>query len=229
MSDLTALDKHPCAACGAQAEWNPSSQLLVCPFCGTAAPFQVDRRRDDRGARSREGAARPAGRRARLADREAHRPVPELQGGLGVRPRAGRTELRLLRIAGARGLRGDQGADPPAEPAAVQGHGRAGPRADPAVVREQMARARTASSARRSSIACTASTFPTGRSTRRSSARGRPKPGTTTTRRRPIGITRAEADAAGPPRALGAGVGRGPAFLRRRAGAGDARRVARRC
>ena len=31
-----------CAACGAQAEWNPSKQLLVCPFCGTAAPFTVD-------------------------------------------------------------------------------------------------------------------------------------------------------------------------------------------
>ena len=41
MSDLTALEKHPCAACGAQAEWNPSRQLLVCPFCGTSAPFQV--------------------------------------------------------------------------------------------------------------------------------------------------------------------------------------------
>ena len=41
MSDVTALDKHPCAACGAQAQWNPSRQLLVCPFCGTSAPFQV--------------------------------------------------------------------------------------------------------------------------------------------------------------------------------------------
>jgi hypothetical protein len=42
MSDLTALDKHVCPACGAQAEWNPAKQLLVCPFCGTAAPFKVD-------------------------------------------------------------------------------------------------------------------------------------------------------------------------------------------
>jgi hypothetical protein len=41
MSDVTALDKHPCAACGAQAQWNPSRQLLVCPFCGTSAPFQI--------------------------------------------------------------------------------------------------------------------------------------------------------------------------------------------
>jgi len=42
MSDLTALDKYPCAGCGAQAVWNPSKGLLVCPFCGTSAPFTVD-------------------------------------------------------------------------------------------------------------------------------------------------------------------------------------------
>ena len=35
MPDIAALEKRPCAACGAQAEWNPSKQLLVCPFCGT--------------------------------------------------------------------------------------------------------------------------------------------------------------------------------------------------
>ena len=42
MADVTALDKFPCAACGAQAEWNPAKGLLVCPFCGTAAPFTVN-------------------------------------------------------------------------------------------------------------------------------------------------------------------------------------------
>src|SRR4026208_126707 len=42
MPDIAALEKHPCAACGAQAEWNPSKQLLVCPFCGTSAPFTLD-------------------------------------------------------------------------------------------------------------------------------------------------------------------------------------------
>lgn len=42
MPDVTALDKFPCAACGAQAEWNPAKALLVCPFCGTEAPFDVD-------------------------------------------------------------------------------------------------------------------------------------------------------------------------------------------
>jgi hypothetical protein len=41
MSGLVALEKHPCPACGAQAEWNPGKQKLVCPFCGTEAPYEV--------------------------------------------------------------------------------------------------------------------------------------------------------------------------------------------
>ena len=40
MADVTALEKHPCAACGAPAEWNPARQRLVCPFCGTEAPYE---------------------------------------------------------------------------------------------------------------------------------------------------------------------------------------------
>ena len=42
MAEIQALQKHPCAACGAQAQWEPAKQLLVCPFCGTATPFRVD-------------------------------------------------------------------------------------------------------------------------------------------------------------------------------------------
>lgn len=42
MADVAALHKHPCAACGAQAEWNPVRQALVCSFCGTIAPFSID-------------------------------------------------------------------------------------------------------------------------------------------------------------------------------------------
>lgn len=42
MTDVTALDKHPCVACGAQAVWNPSRQVLACPYCGTEAPYQLD-------------------------------------------------------------------------------------------------------------------------------------------------------------------------------------------
>jgi hypothetical protein len=40
-SDLRALDKYPCAACGAQAEWDPGRGLLACSFCGTTAPFKA--------------------------------------------------------------------------------------------------------------------------------------------------------------------------------------------
>lgn len=40
---FTAEQKHHCAACGAQAEWNPAKEKLVCSFCGTEAPFVVDR------------------------------------------------------------------------------------------------------------------------------------------------------------------------------------------
>ncbi|MBK5298841.1 MAG: zinc ribbon domain-containing protein [Vicinamibacteria bacterium] len=43
MSNLTALSKFPCPACGAQAEWNPGKEKLVCPFCGTESPYRIDR------------------------------------------------------------------------------------------------------------------------------------------------------------------------------------------
>ena len=38
---VAALQKFPCPACGAQAEWNPGKQKLVCPFCGTESPYKV--------------------------------------------------------------------------------------------------------------------------------------------------------------------------------------------
>ena len=38
---VSAVEKHPCPACGAQAEWNPGKQKLVCPFCGTESPYTV--------------------------------------------------------------------------------------------------------------------------------------------------------------------------------------------
>jgi predicted RNA-binding Zn-ribbon protein involved in translation (DUF1610 family) len=43
MAQIAALEKHECPACGAQAEWDPSSQKLVCPFCGTESPYEIDR------------------------------------------------------------------------------------------------------------------------------------------------------------------------------------------
>lgn len=42
-TDATALEKHACPACGAQAEWNPAREKLACPFCGTESPYQIDR------------------------------------------------------------------------------------------------------------------------------------------------------------------------------------------
>jgi Zn finger protein HypA/HybF involved in hydrogenase expression len=41
--DVTTIEKHACPACGAQAEWNPSKQKLICPFCGTESPYVIDR------------------------------------------------------------------------------------------------------------------------------------------------------------------------------------------
>jgi len=31
----TARDKYHCPACGAEAQWNPAKQALICGFCGT--------------------------------------------------------------------------------------------------------------------------------------------------------------------------------------------------
>ncbi len=42
-ADVAALDKHSCPACGAQAEWHPTRQKLICPFCGTESPVVIDR------------------------------------------------------------------------------------------------------------------------------------------------------------------------------------------
>jgi hypothetical protein len=43
VAEVSALEKHACPACGAQAEWNPSKKKLICPFCGTESPYQIDR------------------------------------------------------------------------------------------------------------------------------------------------------------------------------------------
>jgi Zn finger protein HypA/HybF involved in hydrogenase expression len=42
-AEVAALDKHSCPACGAQAEWHPAQQKLICPFCGTESPVVIDR------------------------------------------------------------------------------------------------------------------------------------------------------------------------------------------
>ena len=43
MTEVSALEKHACPACGAPAAWNPANQKLVCPFCGTESPYVIDR------------------------------------------------------------------------------------------------------------------------------------------------------------------------------------------
>jgi hypothetical protein len=43
----TARDKYHCPACGAEANWNPAKQALVCPFCGTESPVTLEVRHED--------------------------------------------------------------------------------------------------------------------------------------------------------------------------------------
>ena len=40
MSEVTALRTFPCPACGAEAEWNPAKNALVCPYCSTVSPAE---------------------------------------------------------------------------------------------------------------------------------------------------------------------------------------------
>jgi ribosomal protein S27E len=37
----SARQKFNCPACGAEADWNPGKQALICPFCGTESPAQL--------------------------------------------------------------------------------------------------------------------------------------------------------------------------------------------
>jgi len=42
VNEATAQKKFSCPACGADAHWNPAKTALVCPFCGTTSPAQVE-------------------------------------------------------------------------------------------------------------------------------------------------------------------------------------------
>ena len=55
----SARQKFNCPACGAEANWNPAKQALICPFCGTASPAELK----TRGRRHRDRRARSGGRR----------------------------------------------------------------------------------------------------------------------------------------------------------------------
>lgn len=40
----TALNKYECPACGAEAHWNPAKHALICPYCGTESPADLQTR-----------------------------------------------------------------------------------------------------------------------------------------------------------------------------------------
>src|SRR5437588_3531156 len=40
--EAIAQKKFSCPACGAEARWDPAKKALVCPFCGTTSPAQVE-------------------------------------------------------------------------------------------------------------------------------------------------------------------------------------------
>jgi hypothetical protein len=42
MSSAIARQKFHCPACGAEAIWTPAKQALICPYCGTTSPAQVE-------------------------------------------------------------------------------------------------------------------------------------------------------------------------------------------
>ena len=42
MPEATAQKKFSCPACGGEAQWNPAKKALVCPFCGTTSPAQME-------------------------------------------------------------------------------------------------------------------------------------------------------------------------------------------
>ncbi len=41
MSEVKALTKFACPACGAEANWNPARKALVCPYCSTVSPAEL--------------------------------------------------------------------------------------------------------------------------------------------------------------------------------------------
>jgi hypothetical protein len=45
-SDSVALAqrKYECPACGGEAQWNPAKHALICPYCGTESPVELEQR-----------------------------------------------------------------------------------------------------------------------------------------------------------------------------------------
>ncbi|MCX6854781.1 MAG: zinc ribbon domain-containing protein [Verrucomicrobia bacterium] len=45
MSEVTAINKYLCPACGAQAVWTPAKKALVCPYCSTVSEAELQKDR----------------------------------------------------------------------------------------------------------------------------------------------------------------------------------------
>ena len=221
---FTALEKHACPACGAQAEWNPGKQKLVCPFCGTESPYQIDRE---------------TGKVVELDLVTALRELPDEERGWQTARRSVQCQsCRAVMVFDPErvgqncefcgspalvGLRRDQGADPSAGRPAVQDRHEPRARRHPPLVAQQVVRARAAR--RRGARGHRSQPLHPVLDLRRAGAlsRGTPRPATTTTstspgrdsKGRPVMRPRAA-------HAMGAGVRRRRSLLRRRARAGDA-------
>ena len=79
MAEIRAVRKHPCPACGGDAEWDAARQTLACPYCGTIVPWQ--------------NGETPFGAGIVEHDlEEALRRVPADRKGLGTQKRAVRCE-----------------------------------------------------------------------------------------------------------------------------------------
>jgi predicted RNA-binding Zn-ribbon protein involved in translation (DUF1610 family) len=174
-TQISALEKHECPACGAQAEWNASKQKLLCPFCGTESPYQFDRQ---------------TGKVVELDLVTALRELPEDQRGW-------QTDRRSVQCQSCRAVmvfdpaRVGQNCEFCGSPALVPYEEIKSPirrrafspfRVDANRVRDDIRRwwrskwlAPGRLAARSLSTRFAASTFPTGHSTRRCIARGRPK------------------------------------------------------
>lgn len=42
-AEVTALKKYACPACGAEAVWTPAKKALVCPYCSTVSPAELQK------------------------------------------------------------------------------------------------------------------------------------------------------------------------------------------
>lgn len=41
LTELTARQKLTCPACGGEAQWNPAKKALICAYCGTESPYEI--------------------------------------------------------------------------------------------------------------------------------------------------------------------------------------------